>query len=325
MTTRYRLHQPEDIDALVQFWSENSGWDQIDRTEWERRFHYTPYGSATVTLAEDAATREIVGQFIFIPTLVHIDERTVKGYRPFALVVKKSYTSTFGYLKMIEIVAKMYNHTIHHFRKSGIGLIHFMPDPRWSRLLKFIPDLQIGSFPLWSLPLPLTESFQLPSGYGVNFITPADERINTLWESGRKLHGCSIARNTTLLPWKISHGDYLLQGIFKQGELKGVVAFIAKCKDKQWLICDVIASDNDESLIVTLQAACNYAHAYRNNLEAEALHKIAILATPLIEKAIAPLGFKKDNYNFPMLVHLLDASLTKKQVAPERWYASAND
>ncbi len=55
------------------------------------------------------------------------------------------------------------------------------------------------------------------------------------------------------------------------------------------------------------------------------MEKAAILATLLIEKHIELLGFKKDKYKFPIVVQLLDPNLPKQQVAPERWYASAND
>ncbi len=81
MATIYRMHTPEDIPALVKFWSENSGWDQIDRTEWERRFHYTPYGEASVAVAVDKKNNEIVGQFVFIPTVISIDGKEVKAFR----------------------------------------------------------------------------------------------------------------------------------------------------------------------------------------------------------------------------------------------------
>ena len=42
MTFTYRMSTHEDIDQLVEFWNANSGWDIIDRKEWERRFRYTP-------------------------------------------------------------------------------------------------------------------------------------------------------------------------------------------------------------------------------------------------------------------------------------------
>lgn len=326
MSLQFRIHIPEDVDDLVRFWNENSGWDQIDRNEWERRFFYTPFGSASVALAEEITNKEIVAQLIFIPTIVKVDGSNRKAYRPFAMVVKQS-NKPAGYLKLVDMIYKMYSHAVDSFKENGVSLIHMIPDPRWSGLLRFLPALQVGSFPLWSMPLATKEKFNLPGGYSVKSINADDKQIDLLWEESSKLYGCSVLRNAASLPWKTSHGNYELTGIYKNDQLKGLVSSVAKLKDKQWLICDMMTSDGDETLTATIQAAYNRALDYKRTYlkQGEELDKVAILSTPLIEKSITTLGFKKDNYKFPMLVHLLDSTLTKKQVAPERWYASAND
>ena len=59
--------------------------------------------------------------------------------------------------------------------------------------------------------------------------------------------------------------------------------------------------------------------------EEAAIRKVAVLATPLIQQQIETLDFKKDTYQFPVVIQVLDSSLSKEQVAPERWYVSAND
>ena len=325
MATVVRMHTEDDIDELSRFWSDNSGWDQIDRNEWERRFYHTPFGHASVAIAHDNNTNEILGQLIFIPTVVSIEGSNINAYRPFALVVKQRKEAISGYLKLVDIVGKMYHHATKSFKEKGTSLIHMMPDPRWARLLKFLPGLQIGSFPLWTLPLAINHKFEIPDEYATELFNASDERINKLWEDSSKLFECAVVRNTHSLPWKTSHGNYILLGISKNNELIGLVVSIAKLKDKQWLICDMLAADNDQSLTVTIQAACNLAYDFQQQEEGKAISKIAILVTPAIEKVIEPLGFKKDNYQFPMLVHLLDNSLSKKQVAPEKWYVSAND
>ena len=323
MATTYRMYTDDDIDDLVKFWSDNSGWDQIDRTEWERRFHHTPYGKATVALA--IKKKEIVGQFVFIPTVISIDGKEVKAFRPFAPVVKESLRSALGMATLIEIIFKMYNYAIDHFRLKGISLVHMLPDPRWVRGFRFLSDIQIGDFPLWSIPLPTKEKFVLPDGYEVEPINATDEKIDLLWAKNSRLYGCSLPRNTQTLSWKTSHGDYKLVGIFYQGELVGLSTSTVKEKDKQWLICDMISSDGDETLLAIIKATCNAAHDFVTSQTGTAVEKAAILATALIEKNIKQLGFKKEKYKFPIVVQLLDPKLSKQQVAPERWYASAND
>ena len=325
MNTAYRMYTPDDIDALVQFWKENSGWDQIDRKEWERRFYYTPYGNASVALAEDIDNGSIIGQFLFIPTIISIDGKEVKGFRPFAPVVKESVRTELGFMTLVEIVLKMYNYAIDEFKKEGVGIIHMLPDPRWSKAFEFIPEAQVSYFPLWSLDLPLQQKFSMPDAYSVSPIKPNDERINSLWEKNSKLYGCIFPRNTVTLPWKTSHGNYQLSGVFNNEELVGVSVSIFKSNDKQWLICDMITADAEDAMEATLKAACNEAQDFITANRGAVIQKIAILATPLIQKKIETLGFKNDNYRFPIVIQALDPSLSKEQVAPQRWYASAND
>src|SRR5689334_5369402 len=100
-----RMHTDADVDNLVQFWCDNSDWDQIDRTEWERRFYSTPFGRAAVAIAEDSRTGEINGHIVFIPTEISVDGRIVKAFRPYALVIKKSYRSGLKFLGLIDIIS----------------------------------------------------------------------------------------------------------------------------------------------------------------------------------------------------------------------------
>jgi hypothetical protein len=318
------MHTPDDVDNLVKFWSENSGWDVIDRTEWERRFYNTPFGAASVVVAADQLTQEILGQILFIPTEISVDGTQIKSYRPYALVIKKTFRSGLRFLSLMEIVRKMYNHAIAHFKTIGIGLIHMIPDPGWVRAFKFMSNVQTTNFLLWSLPLPLPQKFEISFEYEIKLSTPSTEEIDNLWEKSSRLYGCSLPRNARTFLWKTSHGEYRPISIYKKGELIGLSASIVKDKDKQWLICDIISADGEQSLVITLKATCNSAQDYVCS-KRTAVQKAAILATPLLEKEIEKLGFIKDTYKFPLLVQILDANLSSKAVAPERWYASAND
>lgn len=324
MSTLYRMSTENDIDALVEFWKENSGWDQIDRAEWEKRFYNTPAGASSVAMAVNEDTGEILGQMIFIPTEICVDGQLVKARRPFAMVVKKTFHQGMGILNLITFTGKMYNHAINTFTKLGVGLIHMMPDPRWVRAFKFLTKAQIGSFELWSLPLCGKANFSLPGEYEVKPISASDEQINLLLQKNDRHYGCVLPRNTSTLAWKVSLGNYHLLGLFHQNELIGLSASQPKEKDKQWLICDVLAADNLSAFDAVIKATYNAALAYVQHHET-AIGKVALLVTPLMERRIESLGFQKDNYRFPFVVQVLDKTIPKAQVAPERWYVSAND
>jgi hypothetical protein len=328
MKTIYRVYNSADIDAMVDFWNENADWDVINRKEWERRFYSTPFGPSSVILALEQESGEIVGQFIFIPSTVVVNGQEVKSCRPFAPVVKKSIRSELGMLTLVEYILKMYNYATEYFVQQGVYVIHMLPDPRWSRAFQFIPGVQVKNFPLWSLKLQNKIEPKLPLGYAVEEIKPDDDRIDELWSKASTLYGCSISRTSRTLPWKLSHGEYRLIGITYNSRLIGIAASIYKPKDKQWLICDMLVEDGEQALDITIQAICTKASAFKNSLSEvaqENLQKVAILATPMIEKAIRNLGFEKDTYKFSLVVHVLGSALAKKELNPENWYVSAND
>jgi hypothetical protein len=193
-------------------------------------------------------------------------------------------------------------------------------DPHWLLMLKFNPVLTHHKFPLWTVPLPSSEPFPLGPGFEAAPLNEWNSRVDGLWESACRLHACQVIRNTRSLPWKIGREDYQVLAVERGGELVGLVASRAK-GDAQWLICDVVASDLGPSLRATLAAACNLAHSWTPPEGERPLRKVAILATPALEPTLRELGFSRDRYDFPLVVHRIDDSIPD----PSRWYVSAND
>jgi hypothetical protein len=138
----------------------------------------------------------------------------------------------------------------------------------------------------------------------------------------------AIVRNSKTLAWKTSHGDFKVFAVYSSNEMIGLLTIVYKSKDHQWLICDMLTKDNTDSLNVTLQAACNKIQEENYDLANTANHlrKISILATPAIEEIINKLGFVKNAYHFTLAVHPLNKNeIDKKEIAPAKWYISAND
>ncbi|HEV2762322.1 MAG TPA: hypothetical protein VGV38_04940, partial [Pyrinomonadaceae bacterium] len=150
-----------------------------------------------------------------------------------------------------------------------------------------------------------------------------DERVDKLWEAARRLHGCAVVRGAAMLRWKLGNARYTLTAVERGGELVGLVASREK-GDRQWLVCDLLAADDGEAMRATLASAANVAHAESLKGERE-LRKVAVLTTPVMEPAARDLGFARDAYDFPLVVHVLDDSLGLDDVTPARWYVSAND
>ncbi len=334
MGITYRLHTREDEAALLNLWCEHGQWDKIDAQEWAERLLRPPFGEAAIVVAEDGDSRQVVGQFAFIPSRVSVDGRDVSALRPFAPIMSPAARGSLRNGNPFHHpIPAMYMYAVKALRKRGDGLIYMVPDTRWLRFFRMFPFLTCGSFPLWSLPLPLARDLPLPAGYRAGPVSPAEPDVDALWEKARRLHGCTVVRSTQILPWKVGRGDYHLLGIRRGGEggagrggeLVGLVASRQK-GDRQWLICDMLCADADGALSATLAAVTNFAHAQALAAPPAApIRKVALLTTPVLEPAVRALGFARDAYDFPMVVHVLDETITREQVAPSRWYVSPND
>jgi hypothetical protein len=325
MKSVIRFYTPDDIDELVHFWNENGGWDIIDRTEWEKRFYNTPNGPCSIVIALDES-KKIVGQFIFIPTKVLIGNEIYDSFRPHAPMIRKDVRSDLGMLTLFEYISKMYKFAVKNFIKQKTYIIFMLPYRRWARAFKFIKGTMVDSFPLWSFSMQDPETFILPPEYSVENIKADDERINDLWEKSRNLFKCCAVRDASVLSWKLSLKKFFVIGILNNGRLAGLCACLYSEPDKQWLLNDILAED-EETLEIVIKAACNEAGLFKLSLKdsGDTVRKVAILVTPLIEKVVSRLSFYKDNYDFSVVIHILNSKFKKKELAPQRWYFSAND
>jgi hypothetical protein len=336
MSITYRMSTTADEPALVELWSRHSDWGAITVDEWKSRFVHTPLGPASIVLAVDDQTQEIMAQLAYTLYPIMVQGREVKGCRPSAVIINESFRSKSGFLNMQQMMVEMYRMVGESCAQKGGELLYMLPDPRWARLLMQGAFLQSTTFPLWSRPLPLGElagekpggPAAMPQGYSVTPLAPDDNRINKLWQHTAQLYPCMVVRDTRILPWKMSQEAYRLFGVFEQGKLMGAFAVINKRSSNQWLIADVLSADARQALSATLQAACLVSAGLCAQLPADeqaAYRKIAVLSTPTMEPVLQALGFSRDKYDFMLVVQLLSEKLRPEDVAPEQWYVSAND
>lgn len=323
----YRLAERNDLPQLRRLWEQEAGWGKIVVTEemWQRYVVDAPLGGISGAVAIDDETGEIVGQFVFVPSLVLVNGREVRAFRPAAPILAKSARKIRSPNPFQHPLVAMYRHSVKLLRERGDGLLYMVPDSRWVRFFRMFPNLHCGSFPLWRIDLPLAAPLPLGEGFEVKALAGWDERVDRLGKQWASLYGCSVVRDSRTLPWKIGGGEYIIQSIERNGEMVGMVASRKK-GDRQWLVCDVMAADDGDSLRATLAAVANLAHERATAAPPERpIRKVAALITPVMERVARELGFVRDAYDFPVVVHILDSSITKEMVAPARWYVSAND
>ncbi|MEJ7577426.1 MAG: hypothetical protein WKF74_10530 [Pyrinomonadaceae bacterium] len=328
MGISYEFHADATQPGLERLWREATDWGEATLDTLRRWFEVAPFGKPRIVVATDDETGEMVGQFRFMPSRVCVNGEVVRAVRPFGTIVTPAMRDAVKSNNPLQQPAvAMYFRAVDELKAVGEQFIYMVPDPRWMRLFQMLPFLQTGTFPLWSLPLPLAKPYPLgEEGYTFGSLEKWDERVDRLWEKSSRLHGCTVLRDAETLKWKLANGNYETTAIERDGELVGLVASRRK-GDRQWLVCDVLAADGREAMRATLAAACNVGH--EKSLTAgegqEAILKVAVLATPLMETVVRDLGFRRDAYDFPLVVHVLDENVPAENVAPARWYVSAND
>jgi hypothetical protein len=321
----YKLVQEEDLPGVQRLWKEEAGWGTLADEIWRRYVVEAPMGGISGTVATDTDTGAIVGLFAFVPSIVWVDGREISAFRPGAPIVAKSFRFRSPNPLSHPVVA-MYKFAVKALRARGDGLIYMVPDPRWLRLFKIFPFLQTGSFPLWRLDLPIAAPLPLGEGFTASPLAAWDERVDRLWKAARKLHGCMVVRDSRTLPWKLSGAHHDVIAVERHGELVGLSASRQRKNEEQWLVCDLLAADDGDALRATLAAVGNLANerSAESALPSKPIRKITVLASPLMEPIIRSLGFVRDAYDFPLVVHALDPSL-KAALHPSRWFVSAND
>ena len=331
MTLTYRNYTSEDIDDIIHFWNENSGWEtNLDQIEFNLRFCSSPCGMPIIMLAVDDDSSNILGICCFLPAYVSLKGVETTCFRPFGAVIKESFREKYGLTSLLmgnHPILKLYQTGTEIAKARKASLIYLIPDPRWQKLAKIMP-FTTQRFPLWSFEITADNTVSNNFFYDVRDMTLTDSEIEGLWERSSKSFFCTIKKNAQYYRWKINfrHGLYKLKGVYEMNILVGVFTF--HFKERQLIIGDLLTLDNNSKLLLTLRAACYAAQDEfaRIRKDLNDLFKVSILATTLIEEKIKEIGFKKDNYYFTLAIQLLDKiNFSKADVAPDQWQINAND
>ena len=331
MNITYRDFNSDDIEGIIRFWNENSGWEtNLDVNEFNLRFCSSPCGMPIIMLAVNEDEQSIVGLCCFLPAYVNLKGEDVVCYRPFGAIIKESFRQCFGISSLLtgkHPILKLYHVGSEIAKQKKASLIFLIPDPRWSKLAK-VMSFETKRFPLLSYNL---RQDHIPSKeplYDVRDMNSTDPDIDKLWNQSSRASICTLTKNRQFYHWKINfrHGLYKLKGVYDNNKLIGL--FTLHFKECQWVIGDLLPLDDNYGLTLTLRAACDTAQVeyFKKSPDRDKVYKVAILATQVIEDKAKALGFYRDNYNFTLAVQLLDKeNFSKADVAPDRWYISATD
>src|SRR3954454_24789114 len=151
MNITYRNYVPEDIDNIINFWNENSGWEtDLNRDEFNLRFCSSPFGKPIIMLAVNDTANEILGLCCFLAVSVTINGKDVICYRPFGAIIKESFRESYGVTSLLtgsHPILRLYNAGSEIAKQKNASLIYLIPDPRWKKLARVMP-FDVQQFPL---------------------------------------------------------------------------------------------------------------------------------------------------------------------------------
>ncbi len=302
-------------NTLVEFWNQNSGWDQISRNVWEDRFINAPYGPSVIFFIEN--NNKILAKLVFVLLKINLGNKEYTGCRPFAAVVDKSVRGIFG----IKYATQLINHGIKVMRNKGIDLLIMLPNPRLKRPLQFI-DVVLCDFPLFKFPIDNQNIAYEYDKVSTEFIDFDNIEINELWNKVKKQNIYMISRNQQILKWKNSHRDYKLIGVYQENNLIGIATYLEKAQEKQIQICDVLIPDAKSQKLVFTQVSSFINKEYSGNPD---FKKMVILVPELFKESLIIIGYKPDDYQFLFVIKRLNKKISKKALNISNWYLSAND
>jgi hypothetical protein len=322
MALNYRLYQEGDLPQLQKLWQGSTEWGALTPALFKTHVENAPFGRPIVAVVQ-SIDGNIVGQTVLMPSRIAVRGEQVTAFRPLAPILDRSLRAP-SFNPMQHPILQLHRYALQELHSRGEQLLFMLPDPRWMVLIRMLPDFMHASFPLWSLPIAALSGFKLEAGYTYALLMDEDKRVDKLFDKAAEQFTCMIVRDAPALFKKAGPPDYTVLGVERRGELVGVVASKAK-GDQQWLICDLLYSDADAEL-ATLKAVCNLAHARAlESSPSTAIKKVAILALPQLQSSLEELGFKRDKYDFHLVVKVISGSLSNADVHPSLWYLSAND
>ncbi len=345
----YRLFEEHDMESLARLWEEESDWGTITAETLGKWLH-TPYGQGVLALAvEDDGTAHgrVVGQLMFFASVVFVRGQLVAAVRPGSAIISRRLLRRFGTdlpgrkqesgRRGRESRSEKPTHSVEHpiaalyvlgvssAFERGAKLVYALPNPAVAHFFELLSDALFARFPLWSLDLTATDTPELAPGLTMERLTRYDERVDALWQLSSLLHDCQALRTAESLEYKTALRSSTALLVEQEGSPVALATGSA-AGDRQWLIYDLLVRDREDSLRAALIASIVAATEHRPTRSPnERLQKIGVLATPTMEPMLHELGFTRDDYEFPLVVQILDPQLDPESVAPERWYVSAND
>ena len=293
----YRKYQSNDLPAILELWEKFSGWGAITEQQFKEWNFNTPYGDCLIIVAETNA-KEIVGQIVFIPSVIYVNCKELKAYRIMAPILNMV-------VRNVEIhdsehpIWGLTREGVEEARRNSYSIIYMQPAIGWLRLQKLfelngLPQLFKNSFGCDSISLLDKETFPTAIAEDYEFgMGEFNSEYDILWKTFVEQVDVRIAvkRDTKWLKWKRGQHLFFEMRHKVENTLKGYIV----AKKDSGLILDIVA-ESEKELEIMLDLFIYNLHNENPAKRPLSLHEIKFMRTPMIKRL---LGNKiPDNVNF---------------------------
>lgn len=314
----YRPYRPADFPAVARLWADEAGWGDLTPEIWRQWFEDTPHGPCPVFVATTAAG-EVVGQLVFTPAEVRSGDRILKGLRLSAPIIRAEYRTAAIRSVSHPAIMLWLTGTI-TCAARGFQLVYALPDRAWLPFFRAVGRFQVAEFPclaaaLHKPPVP-------PAGLLARQVHGLGDEHAAVWAEARNRFPirCGVERTAGWLRYR--NGGHRAVEV-RDGATGSLVGYVA-VHPKHGLLMDAIAVEPD-ALPGVLAAA---AQALANPAAGEppaGIDAIKAMAGPGITPALVAAGFVAVDFQFGLVVDVLDPDLDPTSVAPELWYSMPAD
>jgi hypothetical protein len=321
----YRLFEQRDLHGILSLWENFSGWGAITEHQFYEWYFKNPDGRSIIIVATDEKDA-IVGQMAFIPAMVFVEGRTLKGLRASAPILNKDFRlgdlrnsqhPAFGMLKMgIDMGIKM-----------DFDLLYSLPAHGWIGFMKLMPKYGLPNChtaDYGCITISLKEESVWEEKTGENLVLEVTnsftDSYDYLWTDtvAQLPIYCSVIRSSSQLRWKISR--HLVLEVWEDGRLLGYAAF----KKGDGLLEDLLARNIEDlkKVFFTSLKAMHFKNPHRIKAPFD---EIKLMVTPQITQMVGTIKFQLVKFQFAFGCCSLRPTVDHLTIDPKYWYIMPND
>jgi hypothetical protein len=322
----YRLYENKDIDQVLELWKKFSGWGAITEKQFEDWYLKTPYGNCIIIVAVNEENK-IVGQEVFIPSVVYINGTYVKALKISAPILNDKYRE-LNIRSYDHPAFAMYRYGMQIAKERDYEIIYMFPAWGWTSVLKLLPkfglpEIHIGLYDCFSISLEDENTLKPKSNsLKTSIVDGFTNEYDDLWSEAILNFpiNCAVVRDLHWIKWKLKNHLVFESRHIMSNKLQG---FIAVNKNTG-LIVDMLAAtfQSLKNMFNNLVWSIHLLNPERLKVE---LSQINGMLTPLFSLILQNTLSTKLNFTFAFGCYSLQNKTEQKSIHPENWYMMPND